>query len=88
MTDQLAAVKAEDEKLKRERDELIRKEAMADMFLRRENSTFWDTPGMLYLLYFDKPSLFTTKNYFQGTKLLQLLIGTLCPLKFCRLSLI
>jgi len=45
LTDQLAAVKAEDEKLSREKDELIRKENMAAMFLKKENSTFWDTPG-------------------------------------------
>lgn len=45
LTDQLSAAKAEDEKLKRERDEIIRKESMAAMFLRKENSTFWDTPG-------------------------------------------
>lgn len=45
LTDQLAAVKAEDEKLQKEREELIRKEQMAAMFLKKENSTFWDTPG-------------------------------------------
>ena len=41
--DQLAAAKAEDEQMKRERDELIRKEQMAAMFLRKENETFWNT---------------------------------------------
>jgi hypothetical protein len=45
LSDQLAARKAEEEKLEKERDELIRKEKMAEMFLRQENSTFWDTPG-------------------------------------------
>jgi len=45
LTDQLAAVKAEDEKLQKERDELIRKEQMAAMFLKKENATFWETPG-------------------------------------------
>lgn len=43
--DQLAAVKAEEEKMARERDEIIRKEKMAEMFLKQENSTFWDTAG-------------------------------------------
>ena len=43
--DQLAAAKAEDEQMKRERDELIRKEQMAAMFLRKENETFWNTPA-------------------------------------------
>jgi hypothetical protein len=44
LSDQLAARKAEDEKLARERDELIRKEKMAEMLIKQENSTFWDTP--------------------------------------------
>jgi probable Rubsico expression protein CbbX len=43
--DQLAAAKAEEEKLLKEREELIRKEKMAEMFLRQENATFWETPG-------------------------------------------
>jgi SpoVK/Ycf46/Vps4 family AAA+-type ATPase len=30
--------------LQRERDEILRKEAMEAMFLRRENETFWNTP--------------------------------------------
>ena len=42
--DQLAAVKAEEEALRKERDELIRKEQMAAMMLKRENDTFWNTP--------------------------------------------
>lgn len=43
--DQMAAVKAEDEKLQREREEILRKEQMAAMFLRKENETFWNTQG-------------------------------------------
>jgi probable Rubsico expression protein CbbX len=54
LTDQLAAVKAEDEKLKRERDEIIRKEQMAAMFLRKENETFWNTPSDLKVATSDK----------------------------------
>eukprot|EP01036_Dinobryon_divergens_P026479 gene26479-35138_t len=65
LTDQLAAVKAEDEKLKRERDELLRKEAMAEMFLKRENSTFWDTPG-------DKV-IATSDRYFVSPEVLQII---------------
>jgi len=42
--DQLAAAKAEDEKKMKEREELIKKEEMANLFLRRENETFWNTP--------------------------------------------
>lgn len=45
LTDQLAAVKAEDDKLQREKEELIRKENMALMFLKQENATFWNTPS-------------------------------------------
>lgn len=45
LSDQLAAKQAEDDKLQKERDELMRKEQMAAMFLRQENSTFWNTPG-------------------------------------------
>lgn len=52
--DQLAAVKAEDEKLKRERDEIIRKEQMAAMFLKKENETFWATPGNTVVATSDK----------------------------------
>lgn len=43
--DQLAARKAEDEQLVKERNEILRKEQMAAMLLKQENSTFWDTPG-------------------------------------------
>jgi hypothetical protein len=45
LSDQLAAAKAEEEQLQRERDELIRKEQMAAMLLKKENETFWGTPG-------------------------------------------
>jgi hypothetical protein len=45
LTDQIAAVKAEEEQMKKERDEIIRKEKMALMFLQKENATFWQTPG-------------------------------------------
>jgi len=41
----MAAVKAEEEKLLKEREELIRKEKMAEMLLKQENATFWETPG-------------------------------------------
>ena len=45
LTDQMAAAKAEEEQLTREREELIRKESMAAMLLKKENTTFWETPG-------------------------------------------
>lgn len=45
LTDQLAARQAEEEKLKREREEIIRKEKMAEMFIKQENETFWNTPN-------------------------------------------
>lgn len=43
--DQLAAAKAEEEQKLKERDELIRKEKMAEMEKKKEMATFWDTPG-------------------------------------------
>ena len=43
LSDQLAARKAEDDKLMREREEILRKESMAAMILRKENETFWNT---------------------------------------------
>ena len=52
--DQLAAVKAEEEKLRREGDELLRKEQMAAMFLKKENATFWETPGNTIVATSDK----------------------------------
>ena len=45
LSDQLAAVKAEDDKLNAERQQIIRKEKMETMFLKQENDTFWNTPG-------------------------------------------
>lgn len=45
LTDQLAAVKAEEEQLKKERDELIKKEAMAALLLKQEEDLFWNTPN-------------------------------------------
>lgn len=48
LKDQLAAKKADEEKMEREREQLIRKEKMAELFLQQEASTFWDTdPNML-----------------------------------------
>ena len=43
LSDQLNAAKAEEEKLIAERNELIRKEQMAAMMLKKENETFWQT---------------------------------------------
>jgi hypothetical protein len=54
LSDQLAAVKAEDEKLEKERDEMIRKEQMALMFIKQENATFWNTPGDKLIASSDK----------------------------------
>lgn len=54
LSDQLAARKAEEDKLMKEREELLRKEQMAAMFLKKENSTFWDTPGDLVVATSDK----------------------------------
>jgi len=52
--DQLAAAKAEDEKIRREREEIIRKEQMAAMFLKKENETFWGTKGDTIVATSDK----------------------------------
>jgi len=52
--DQLAAAKAEDEKKNAEREEILRKEQMAAMFLKRENDTFWNTPGSQVMASSDK----------------------------------
>ena len=54
LSDQLAAAKFEDEELKREREEIIRKEQMANMILRKENETFWQTPGETVIATADK----------------------------------
>lgn len=43
--DRLAAAKAEEEQLIKEREELIRKEQMQSMFLRQEMDKFHNTPG-------------------------------------------
>ena len=45
LSDQQAAIKAEDDKLAREREEIIRQEKMKKMLLKQENTTFWETPG-------------------------------------------
>jgi probable Rubsico expression protein CbbX len=45
LQDRLAAAKAEDDRMARERAEIMRKESMALMFLQRENATFWNTEG-------------------------------------------
>lgn len=63
--DQLAAVKAEEDQLKRERDELLRKEQMALMFIKQENATFWDTP--------DNSIVGTSDKYFVSPSVLQVI---------------
>jgi len=63
--DQLAAVKAEEDKLMREREEIIRKEQMAAMLLRKENSTFWETPGSTVVG--------TTDKYFVSPQILSII---------------
>ena len=45
LSDQLAAKKAEEDALMRERDELMKKERMAAMILKQEADLFWNTPG-------------------------------------------
>lgn len=66
LSDQLAAAKFEDEELKRERDEIIRREQMETMLLRKENETFWDTPGDKVIAtadrYFVSPSVLQVIN--------------------------
>eukprot|EP00607_Mallomonas_marina_P000193 CAMPEP_0182427406 /NCGR_PEP_ID=MMETSP1167-20130531/17146_1 /TAXON_ID=2988 /ORGANISM="Mallomonas Sp, Strain CCMP3275" /LENGTH=371 /DNA_ID=CAMNT_0024609613 /DNA_START=152 /DNA_END=1267 /DNA_ORIENTATION=+ len=44
LTDQLAAAKAEEEALLKERDELLKKEQMQALLLKQENELFWNTP--------------------------------------------
>lgn len=44
LSDQLAAAKAEQEQLLKERNELLKKEQMADMILRQETDKFMNTP--------------------------------------------
>ena len=65
LSDQLAAAKYEDDELKKERDELIRKENMANMILRKENETFWNTPGETVIA--------TSENYFINPRVLQVI---------------
>ena len=65
LSDQLAAAKYEDDELKKERDELIRKENMANMIMRKENETFWDTPG--------EKIIATSENYFINPRVLQVI---------------
>jgi hypothetical protein len=66
LSDQLAAAKFEDEELKREREEIIRKEQMVNMLLRKENETFWNTPGETVIAtadrYFVSPSVLQVIN--------------------------
>ena len=38
-------MKAEEDKLAREREEILRKERMAKLLIAQENATFWETPG-------------------------------------------
>lgn len=45
LSDQMAAVKAEEEQKQKEAEEIIRKEKMHEMFLKQEAETFWNTPG-------------------------------------------
>lgn len=45
LSDQLSAAKAEEDQLKKEREELIRKEEMLKFMIKKENETFWNTPG-------------------------------------------
>lgn len=62
LSDQIAAVKAEEEQLEKERQELIRKEQMQKMFLIQENNTFWHTPPQEIMgtadKYFIPPEVF------------------------------
>jgi hypothetical protein len=50
----LVTAQAENDKLARERDEIIRKEQMAAMFLKKENETFWGTKGDTIVATSDK----------------------------------
>merc|ERR1711988_943213 len=45
LSDQMAAVIAEEDKLAREREEILRKEKMEKLLIAQENQTFWETPG-------------------------------------------
>jgi probable Rubsico expression protein CbbX len=65
LTDQMAAVKAEEEQMARERDELIRKEKMELMFLKKENETFWNTA--------DDTIVATSEKHFISPEVLQVI---------------
>lgn len=65
LSDQLAAVKAEEEQLSRERDELIRKEKMQQMFIKQENEKFWNTR--------DDEVVGTSDQYFVPPEVLQII---------------
>jgi SpoVK/Ycf46/Vps4 family AAA+-type ATPase len=47
-------VKAENEKMEKEAQQIKRKEEMASLFLKRENGTFWDTAGDTVVATSDK----------------------------------
>jgi hypothetical protein len=65
LTDQLAAVKAEEEELAKEREELIRKEQMQKLLLKQENETFWNTP--------DSKIMGSADKYFIPPEVLQII---------------
>ena len=54
LSDQIAAVKAEEDKMAREREEIVRKAKMEKMLMKQENETFWNTPGDLTVATSDK----------------------------------
>jgi len=65
LSDQMSAIKAEEDKLKREAEEIIRKEQMAKMFLKKENETFWTTP--------DDTVVATSDQYYISPSVLQVI---------------
>lgn len=54
LKDQLAAKKADEEKMQREREQILRKEKMAELFLQKEASVFWDTDPNLQVATSDR----------------------------------
>jgi len=54
LSDQLAAAKAEEEQLLKERDELIKKEKMEAMLLKQEEDIFQNTPASKVVATADK----------------------------------
>jgi probable Rubsico expression protein CbbX len=54
LQDQLAAAKAEQDQLLKERDELLKKEQMAAMLLKQEDDLFWNTPDSKVVATSDK----------------------------------